>query len=268
MVRRLGLIAGGGDFPILFAGTAKQKNISLVCAALKNEADPRLEELVDKIYWVDLGEVKKVIEVFKREKIKKAVMLGKVTKTRFFKDRPPVDDSANLVLKLAKDKRDLTLLKTAAMVLGFSGIKLISSLVCLEDHLAKKGCLTRKYPTKQEWGDIYFGYKIARKMAGLDIGQTVVVKDKAILAVEAIEGTDSAIKRGGKLGNGGAVVVKAARPRQDLRFDIPVIGPHTIQSLIDSEASVFALEKGKTLITEKETLTRMADKANISVVVI
>ncbi|MCX5715916.1 MAG: UDP-2,3-diacylglucosamine diphosphatase LpxI [Candidatus Omnitrophica bacterium] len=266
--KRLGLIAGGGDFTLLFAESAKKKGLSLVCVAIKGETLPALENLVDKIYWISLGEVKKVIEIFKKEGIKKAVMLGSVKKTRFFSDRPDTDESANLILKLAKDKRDLTLFKAAAMVLRLSGIKLMSSLICLQESIARKGCLTKRQPSEKEWQDIYFGFKIAKKLSGLDIGQTVVVKDKVILATEAIEGTDEAIKRGGALGNGDIVVVKAARPNQDMRFDIPVIGLNTLNSLKQARAKVLALEKNKTLIIRREELTRLADEAGISIVVI
>jgi len=267
-VKRLGLIAGCGVFPLLFANTAKAKGISLICVAIKDETVPEVANSVDKIYWVSFGEVKKAIEIFKTEGIKKAVMVGGITKTRFFKDRPAIDDGGNLVLKLAKDKKDLTLFKTAALVLRMNGIKLVSSLVCLKENLARKGCLTEKRPTKNQWADIRFGYKIAKRLSGLDIGQTVVVKDKVVLGVEAIEGTDATIRRSGPLGNGDVVVVKVARPNQDMRFDVPVIGINTINSLREARASVLALEKNKTFITDKEQLVKLADEAGIAVVVI
>lgn len=266
--KRLGLIAGGGDFPLLFANTAKLKGIELVCVALSDEASPRLEKLVGKIYWVSLGEVKKVIQIFKDERIKDAVMLGSVKKERFFKNKPATDDGGNAVLKLAKDKRDLTLFKAAAMFLRIHGIRLVSALVCLSDNLAKKGCLTKRTPSPQELKDISFGFKIAKRVTALDIGQTVVVKDGVVLAVEAIEGSDAAIKRAGPLGNGDVIVVKAARPNQDMRFDIPVIGIHTIDSLIEARAKVLALQRNKTLIIDKEELIKKADSAGIVIVVV
>ncbi len=268
MMSKLGLIAGCGDFPLLFAETAKAKGVELICVALKDEASPKLQGMVDKMYWVSFGEVKKVVEIFKKENIKKAVMLGGIKKVRFFKDRPDVDEGGDTVLKLAKDKKDLTLFRAAAMFLKLHGITLVSALVCLRENIAKKGQLTKKAPTEKELQDIRFGFKIAKRLASLDIGQTVVVKDKVILAVEAIEGTDSAIKRGGQLGNGGVVVVKVARPNQDMRFDIPVIGVHTINSLREAKASCLALEKNKTLIINKAELVKLADEAGIAVVVI
>jgi len=265
---RLGLIAGKGDFPLLFANKARSQGISLLCVALKDETSPELEKLVDKIYWISFGEVRKVTEIFRKENIKKAVMLGGITKTRFFKDRPAVDDGGNAVLEFAKDKKDLTLFRAAAMFLKLHGITLTSALICLKDNLARKGRLTKKEPTENQWADIRFGYKIAKRLAGLDIGQTVVVKDKVVLSVEAIEGTDAAIKRSGPLGNGNVVVVKVARPNQDMRFDIPVIGVHTINSLKEAGASCLALEKNKTLITDKEEIAKLADEAGITIVVI
>lgn len=268
MTTRLGLIAGGGDFPLLFADKARSMGVSLLCIALKNETSAKLENLVDKIYWLSFGEVKKAVEILKKERIKKAVMLGSITKVRFFKDMPTVDEGGNLILRLAKDKKDLTLFRTAAMFLKLHGITLTSALICLKDNIAKKGCLTKRVPTKEEWQDIRFGYKVAKQLSGLDIGQTVVVKDKVVLSVEAIEGTDAAIKRAGPLGNGDVVVVKVARPNQDMRFDIPVIGIHTINSLREAKASVLALEKNKTLITDRDEIARLADEAGIAVVVV
>jgi len=267
-MKRIGFIAGGGDYPLLFARAAKAKGLDLVCVALKDETPQELEKIVNKIYWISFGEVKKAIDILKKEKIKKAVMLGKVSKKRFFKDRPTVDEGGDAVLNAVKDKRDMSLFKAAALYLKLHGITIISCLVCLRDNLAKKGCLTKKEPSQKEWEDIRFGYRIAKKMAGLDIGQTVVVKDKVILAVEAMEGTDLAIKRAGDLGNGDVVVVKAARPNQDMRFDIPVIGIHTAQSLIDGKASCLAIEKDRMLILNKDELVGSADKAGVSIVVI
>jgi len=268
VIQRLGLIAGNGDFPLLFASAAKAKRMELVCVALKDEASPKLENLVDTIYWISFGEVQKVIEIFKKEKIRKAVMLGGIKKVRFFKDRPAVDEGGSAILRLAKDKKDLTLFKAAAMFLRLHGITLVSALFCLRENIAKKGCLTKRHPSPKEWEDIRFGFTIAKKLSGLDIGQTVVVKDKVVLSVEAIEGTDEAIRRAAHLASGDVVVVKVARPKQDLRFDVPVIGLHTVASLREAKASCLAIEKNKTLIADKEQLTRRADEAGISIVVV
>ncbi|MEI8176663.1 MAG: UDP-2,3-diacylglucosamine diphosphatase LpxI [Candidatus Omnitrophota bacterium] len=266
--RRLGLIAGCGDFPLLFAEAAKAQGVSLVCVAIKDEASAKLTNAVETIHWVTFGEVKKVIDIFKHEGITRAVMLGGITKTRFFKDRPAVDAGGNAVLRLAKDKKDLTLFKAAALYLRLHGITLVSALICLNDLLARKGTITQREPTARERGDITFGYRIAKRVAGLDIGQTVAVKDKVILAVEAIEGTDSAIRRAGTLGNGGIVIVKTARPGQDMRFDIPVIGARTITVLKEAGVSCLALEKNKTLIAGRAEVARLADEADIAVVVV
>lgn len=267
-MRRLGLIAGAGDFPLLFATAAKTKDIELVCVAISGEASSLLTKLVAKIHWVSLGEAKKAIDIFKKEGIRETVMLGSVTKTRFFKDRPKTDESTDLILKLAKDKRDLTLFRAAAMVFRLAGIKLISPLDCLEENVMRKSFLTKRQPSKKEWDDIRFGRRIAKMLAGLEIGQTVVVKDKVILAAETIEGTDETIKRGGVFGNGGVVVVKVARPHQDMRFDIPVIGINTIYSLKEAGASCLAVEKNKMLVTNKDEIVRLADEASIAIVAV
>jgi len=270
LITRLGLIAGGGEFPLLFAGAAKNKRIELVCVAIKDETSPHIEKVADKTYWIALSEVKKLIEIFRKEKINKAVMIGGIKKTRLFnsEEQKPADPVARLILKISRDKRDLTLFKAAALILRLNGIKLVSPLFCMEENIVRKGCLTKRQPTAKEWQDIRFGYKMARRLAGLDIGQVAVVKDRMILAVEAIEGTDEAIKRGCLYAAGGAVVVKVSRPRQDMRFDIPVIGVNTIDSLRQSGAAVLAVEKNKMLITNRPGVIAQADEAGISVVVI
>lgn len=270
MITRLGLIAGCGEFPLLFAGAAKSKGIELVCVAIKDETNLHIGKIVEKTHWISLQEVKKLIEIFRKEKIKQAVMIGGIKKTRLFneEEKRPADPVARLILKIARDKRDLTLFKAAALVLWLNGIKLISPLFCMEEYIAKKGCLTKREPTKDQRKDIRFGYKMAKRLASLDIGQTVVVKDKMILAVESIEGTDEAIKRGGQYAKEGAVVVKVARPRQDMRFDIPVIGNNTIDALRQVRAGVLAVEKDKMLITNKSGVITQANESGISIVVI
>lgn len=270
MITRLGLIAGNGEFPLLFAAAAKNKQLELVCVAIKDETSPHIAKVTDKTYWIALSEVKKLIEIFRKEKINKAVMIGGIKKTRLFNqgELGPADPIARLILKIARDGRDLSLFRAAALILRLHGIKLISPLFYMQENIVRSGCLTKRQPTREEWRDIRFGYKMARRLAGLDIGQVVVVKGKMILAVEAIEGTDEAIKRGSQYAGGGAVVVKVARPRQDMRFDIPVIGINTIDSLRRSGATVLAVEKNKMLITNRPGLITQADEAGIAVVVV
>ena len=264
----MGLIAGNGRFPILFSDAARKRGVFVVAVALKEEADPTLEKSVDKLYWISIGELKSVIDIFKSEKIKKAVMAGRITKTRLFKDTPKLDSTTRGLLSKVADKNDMSLLKKAASVLKFFGITMMDSTMFMEDYMPDRGVLSEREPTADEWTDIKFGFSLAKKTSGLDIGQTVVVKSKAILAIEAIEGTDEAILRGGKLGNGDVVVVKVARPRQDKRFDIPTIGPETLRSLERAGGRVLAIEAKKMFLIDRQECLELVNKNNFSLVVL
>jgi len=268
VIQKLGLIAGNGRFPILFSNAARKKGVYVVAVALKEEADPELAKFVDKIYWVSMGELKSLIDIFKKEGIRKATMAGKITKTRLFKNTPKLDPAAHKLLAKANDKKDMSLLKKAAGILKLFGITLIDSTMFMEDYLPAKGVLSKRAPTKEEWNDIKFGFILAKKMGALDIGQTVAVKSKTILAIEAIEGTDKAILRAGGLGNGNVVIVKTARPRQDKRFDVPTVGPGTIRSLKESGGGVLAIEAKKMFLIDKDECIKLADSNNISLVVV
>ena len=267
-MKKIGLIAGGGKFPIIFAKAAREKGVSIVAVACKEETSLELEKAVDKIYWISIAELKKLIGIFKSEGVKKAVMAGRVTKTRLFKDTPKPDPALESLLKNVSDKSDISLLRSAARVLRFFGITLIDSTIFLKDILPAKGILTKRVPTKEEWDDIKFGFSLAKATSRLEIGQTVVVKNKVILAIEAIEGTDKAILRGGELGNGSVVIVKTARPYQDRRFDIPTIGPDTIRSLKEAGGSVLAIEARSTIFIDKDECVSLADSNNLSLVVV
>jgi DUF1009 family protein len=267
-IKRIGLIAGNGKFPLLLANVARSKGVSVVAVALREETDPALERCVDTIHWISVGELRRLLDIFKAEGIKKAIMAGKITKARLFKNTPHLDGTSQTLLENAKDKKDTSLLKSVTRVLRFFGIRLIDSTYFLKDHLPQRGLLSHRQPTPAEWQDIRFGYALAKKMGRLDIGQTVVVKSKAILAIEAIEGTDEAIQRGGKLGNGEVVVVKTARPRQDKRFDVPTVGPETLHALKEAGGNVLAIEARKTLLLEREECVNVADAHDLSLVVI
>jgi len=266
-MEKIGLIAGNGKLPILIAKALKEGNSKVTAVAYKGEALDILEEYVDRIFWIDVGQLRKLIEIFKGEGICNVVMIGGVPKTLMFSGIKP-DSMASSFLSKLKNKKDDLLLRAFARELENNGINVRSSTQYVPSILAKKGCLTKRIPTKNECEDIEFGKDIAMGIGELDIGQTVVVKDQVILAIEAIEGTDEAIKRGGRLGNGQAVVVKMSKPNQDMRFDIPVIGMETIHSLKDVKASVLAIEADKTIVLDKEEMVRIADKEGISIVAI
>jgi DUF1009 family protein len=266
MDRKIGLIAGNGQFPVLFARSAAAQGREVVAIAVREETTPELEKYVRRIYWIGVGQLKEFFAILEKEKFKQMVMAGQIRPSHIFDKNVQKDEKLNMFLKMVKDKRAASLLGELAGRLKKMGIKLLDSTTFLKDYLAPRGVLTRLEPSSSQWQDIRFGASIARRIAGLDIGQTVVVKDKAILAIEAIEGTDEAIKRGGSLGKGGAVVVKVSNPRQDMRFDIPFIGPKTMDALISSSCSVLAIQAGKTLFLEKEKCLRIAEEKNICIV--
>ena len=226
----IGLIAGGGQFPLLFAEAARARGRRVVAIAHINETSAELEEKADLTCWVKLGQLGKIIKFFRREGVRETVFAGTITKTRIFHDILP--DFKGLTLWNKIDNRlDDAILRAVAATLEEEGIRVLAS-TCYLDHLFfPQGLLTRKKPSAAQMEDIRFGWKVAREVGRLDIGQCVVVRDRSVLAVEAIEGTDAAIRRGGELAGSGAVVVKLKKPDQDFRFDLPATGPKTIETL-------------------------------------
>jgi len=266
MSESIGLIAGNGQFPILFARAAASQGRDIIAIAVREETEPELEKYVRKIYWIGVGQLGEFFEILKKEKLKKVVMAGQIRPAHIFDKNIAKDKQLERFLNKVKDKRADSLLGGIAGILKRMGIKLLDSSTFLKDHLVRRGSLTALGPSASQREDIRFGAGIAKRLSGLDIGQTVVVKDKAILAVEAIEGTDQAIGRGGALGREGAVVVKVSKPRQDMRFDIPLVGPKTIESLISASCAVLAMEAGKTLFLEKEKCLALAEANKICLV--
>lgn len=261
----IGLIAGKSDFPLLFAKAAKSKGVKVIAVGIEGETKPEVERLVDKFYWVKLGELSKVLEIFKAEGIKKAVMAGGITKSRIFNEALKIDGLMKSILVKALDKKDDTLLSMITSTLKSAGVELLDSTLFLEGLLPKEGVLTKAKSSSAQEEDIKFGAKIAREVAGLDVGLSIFVKDKAVIAVEDIEGTDAMIRRGGRLAGPGGVVIKVARPKQNMKFDIPVIGPQTIRSMAEAKASCLAIEAEKTLIIDKEETVALADNSGISI---
>lgn len=264
---RIGLIAGNGRFPLYCADSARQGGNQVIAVAIHEETSPELEKLVEQIHWFHVGELQAMIDVFLSRGIDKIVMAGKITKTRMFNHLKP-DARLLRVFEKTPIRNDDALLKALADEFIAEGIHVCDSTTFLSALLPQKGILTRRKPTEEEELDIHYGYEIAKKIAGLDIGQTVVVKNRAILAVEAIEGTDDAILRGGQLGNGHVTVVKVARPQQDMRFDIPVIGLDTIRTLLRVQAGCLAIEEKKTLLLDRTELIALADSADLAIVVL
>ncbi|MCL2790490.1 MAG: UDP-2,3-diacylglucosamine diphosphatase LpxI [Desulfobulbus sp.] len=260
----IGLIAGGGQFPLLFAEAARARGRRVVAIAHVNETAGKLEELADVTCWVKLGQLGKIISHFRREKVTEAVFAGTITKTRIFHDILP--DLKGMTLWGKIDKRqDDAILRAVAATLEEEGIQILAS-TCFLDHLFfPQGVLTRKRPSAEQMDDIRFGWTIAREVGRLDIGQCVVVRGRSVLAVEAIEGTDAAIRRGSELAGSGAVVVKLKKPNQDFRFDLPATGATTIETLAAVKGAVLAVEAGQSLLFDRAAMVSAADRAGLVV---
>jgi DUF1009 family protein len=265
-VNKIGLIAGNGRFPMLFAQAAKAKGFGVICVAIEEEADKKISEYADEVFWIKLGEFSKLITIFKQEGIKKCVMAGQIKKVRIFDTSLKLDNIAKTILNSISNNRDTLILSAAIAKLKSSGIEIINSATFLGELLPERGILTKRKPTDKERADIVFGVPIARKIAGLDIGQAIAVKERVVVAVEAVEGTDETIKRAAKLAGPGLVIIKVARPFQDMRFDIPVVGINTIKALIEAGSNVLAVESKKTLLMDRDELINFADANGISVV--
>lgn len=260
----IGLIAGGGDLPKIFLRNAKE---SVITVALTGDADKNIKKCAKKIYWERIGNVNKIINVFKKEKVKKVCMTGKVNKAGAFLGIRPNLRTLRVLLSL-KDGKDTTLLTGLINEFEREGIRVVSPLIYLKDLIAKKGILTKRKPAAQEYKDIKFGLKTAKKLADMDIGQTIIVKNRMVLAVEAIEGTDETIKRGGMFGRNNSVCIKVARTKQDLRKDIPGIGTNTIYAMSKAKVSCIAIESGKMLIANQLKVVKLAERLNICVIAI
>ena len=262
---KIGIIAGGGQFPLLFAKAAHSQGVKVYAAAHHGETDEALTGHVARLQWVKLGQLGKIIDFFKQEGIKKTVFIGSITKTNIFRDVRPDLKGLGLWNKI-NIKQDDAILRAVADHLEKDGIEVVSSTGYVPELLFPKGILTRKKPTKDQMSDIFFGWEIARTLGNLDIGQCVVVRNQTVLAVEAIEGTDATILRGGTLGKEKAVVVKLRKPNQDLRFDLPAVGMKTIDSMKEVRAAVLAVEAKYALFFDRESVIQAADKAGIIII--
>ena len=262
---RIGLIAGNGRFPIIFADNARKLGYHVSAVAHEGETEPELASHVDRIHWIKIGQLNKLIKAFKEDGVHQAVMLGGIKKTHVFTTLRPDFRTLALATRLALWKDD-DILREFAKELEREGIAICESTFGLEGILVEEGTLTARTPTEKEWEDIRYGWEVAHDIGRLDIGQCVVIKDRVVVAVEAVEGTDGAIKRGGELAKEGAVVVKRSKPQQDLRFDLPAIGPRTIEVMASVKASVLAVEAGRTILLDREIMLDKARSAGIAIV--
>jgi len=264
--KSLGLIAGNGKFPLLFAQKARSQDYKVIAACIKGDTSFFLKFLADQCAWFKVGELKKLFTFFKESGVKQVMMAGQVNPNNLFERDIAFDDEFRSLFEALKDRKADTIFAAVAKRLNDQGLELVDSTFLIKEYLAPRGTITRQGPTLSELDDIAFGTTIAKEMGGIDVGQTVVVKDKAIVAIEAMEGTDRTISRGGKIAQSGAVVVKMSKPNQDVRFDVPVIGPRTIRTMIKFKAKCLGIEAGKTLIIDRDKCVKLANKAGICII--
>ncbi|MFN2477487.1 MAG: LpxI family protein [Chthoniobacterales bacterium] len=261
----LGLIAGSGAYPLSVARAARQRGVQkIVAAAFTGETDEVVTQLVDEVHWLRVGQLAKLLSAFRGSGVTHAMMTGQIAPQNLFNLRP--DWKALLLLARLKRRNAETIFGAIADELHAAGIELLPATTFLEEFLASSGVITGRELKRSELDDVAFGLEIAKEMSRLDVGQTVVVKGGTVLAVEAFEGTNEAIKRGGVLAGKAAVVVKVAKPNQDMRFDVPVIGTATIRVAAQAHVRVIAVEAGRTLLLERDELLRLAREKNITIV--
>ena len=274
--RRVGLIAGWGRYPLVLSQALRAAGYRVYCLGVKDHADQTIRDLVDDFQWIGLAKLGQAVRYFRRHGVTQATMAGKIHKVRLFQPRmwiKHLPDWTGLktfyphFVLSRKDRRDDTLLGAIADTFRAGGVMLGPATDYAPDLLVGEGCLTRQAPTAKQRKDIAFGWTIAKEMGRLDVGQSVIVKDRAVLAIEAIEGTDACIRRAGELCTiGGFTVVKVAKPRQDMRFDVPTIGLGTLESMVAAGGKVLAVEAGKTILVERKAVVEFADRHSLAIV--
>jgi DUF1009 family protein len=268
----LGLIAGAGSFPFLVAEGARREGRRVVIVGLRGFAEPGLRDLADAFYWSGVARLGSWKRIFARQGVGEAVMAGRVRKTDMYGRLRhlrylPDWTSLKVWYRKARDKRNDSILAAVADELAAGGVTLIDSTRYCPQAIAQPGVLTAKGPSESQWRDIHFGWRIAKEMGRLDIGQSIAVKEQEVIAVEAVEGTDEMIRRAGHLcRQGGWTLVKVAKPNQDMRFDVPSVGPGTMENMHAARGAVLAVEAGKTLVLERERMLELAGKYGIGIV--
>ena len=263
----LGIIAGNGVYPLLLADSAHKAGVKkITAAAFTGETDRSLEQHVDLVEWMRVGQLSRLLKFFQKQKIRHAIMAGQIAPKNLFDLRP--DWKALLMLARLKERNAESIFAAIGEELRKIDTELLPATSFLEDYLAPAGMIAGLRLSRREEGDVDLGWKTAKEIARMDVGQTVVVKNGTVLALEGLEGTNEAIRRGGKLAREGAVVVKVAKPNQDMRFDVPVIGIETIGVAREAHIRVIAVEAGKTLLLERDAIVDLAQKANISIIAV
>lgn len=264
-VERIGLIAGNGQFPVIFAQTARQEGFGIIAVAHEGETVAELSGCVDSLEWIKVGQIETMIQAFLRNGVSRVVMAGGIRKASLMEHFAPDERGMRFLSKLQTWSDD-AVLRGLAGELEAEGLAVVESTLFLGSLLTPEGPLTSQVPSPAQWRDIEYGLAVAKGVGRWDVGQTVVVKSGIVLAVEAIEGTDEALRRGGALAHGGAVAVKVSKPGQDLRFDVPAVGPRTPETCREAGIAVLALEAGKTLLLERPVFLASAAAAELAVV--
>jgi UDP-2,3-diacylglucosamine hydrolase len=261
-----GLIAGNGRFPFLVLEGARSQGIEMAVIALKEEASPELEKIAKRLHWVSLGELSKTIELLLQEGVTQAVMAGQVKHTKIFAGGLMPDPTFLSVMARLPFRNTDGLIGAVASLLKDNGIDLIDSTSLLKPLIATPGVMTERMPNEEEHKDFAFGYVVADAIAALDVGQTIAVKHRAVVAVEAMEGTDEVIGRAGHLAGPGVRIIKVAKPKQDMRFDVPVVGLATVQAMRIAGASALSVDAGKTLMFDRGVMLASANEAGITII--
>ena len=260
----LGIIAGNGVYPRTLATAARKGGVKkIVVAAFTDETDPAISDLVDVVEWLRVGQLGRLLKFFQQHDVHRAIMAGQIAPKNLFDLRPDV--KALVVLAKLKQRNAESIFTAIADELGKADVHLLPATTFLEDDLAANGLIAGAMLSRTEEDDVDLGWNVAKEMARLDIGQTIIVKNGTVLAVEAFEGTNAAIKRGGALAREGAVMIKVAKPKQDMRFDVPVIGVETIKVATEAKLRVIAVEAGKTLLLERDKVIEAAQRSKISI---
>ena len=265
---RVGLIAGSGRFPVVFADAARRRGVEVVAVAHRGETAPELVHYVHAIKWVQPGQLQALIDALREFGVSRAVMVGGIAKPRLFREIMPDARALAAIARIGGQLRDDALLRGLADELDAEGIRIVPSTTYLEEIVPAAGVLGSREPTADEWADIRYGFQVVKVIGRFDIGQSVVVRGGTVMAVEGIEGTDATIRRAGTLVNGDIVVVKATKPIQDLRFDLPAIGPETIRTLAEVRGRALAIEAGRTIVLDRAQTIALADEAKIAVVAV
>jgi len=264
--KTIGLIAGNGQFPFLFAKAAVDQDYEVVAAGVAGDTSSLLRSSVARLHFFKVGQLKDLFAYFREHGVSEVIMAGQVNPDNLFNPKVVLDEEFQALAQALRDRKADTIFGAVADRLARENMTLLDSTFLLKKYLAPKGTLTKRAPTLSELADIDFGFSIAKQMGGIDVGQTVVIKEKAIVAIEAMEGTDRTIERGGAIAHGGAVVIKTSKPEQDSRFDVPVIGPRTILTMARVKAACLCIEAGKTLIIDREKTVALADRNNICLI--